>query len=101
MKIPTALTAIFLAAINFAGVQNTGTNAAASPPREGDNVTAAGWTHHHRQATGAAVKAGLIPNLKPLNPNTQRRDTIVILGGSGNYYPGGGGTDYFQDQEGN
>jgi hypothetical protein len=25
----------------------------------------------------------------------------VILGGSGNYYPGGGGTDYFQDQEGN
>ena len=62
-------------------------------------MTAAGWTHHHRQATGAAVKAGLIPNLKPLNPNTQRRDTIVILGGSGNYYPGGGGTDYFQDQE--
>jgi len=32
VKIPTALTAIFLAAINFAGAQTTETNAAPSTP---------------------------------------------------------------------
>jgi beta-xylosidase len=119
MKIPTAITAIFLAAISFAGAQNAGTNVVASVPREGDNVPAPGprdrahgisgpgakhlpgWYNYNRQATGAAVKAGLIPNLKPLVPDTQLRDTIVILGGDGNYYmTGSSGADIWDFNDG-
>ena len=43
----------------------------------------AAWTNYNLKCTGAAVKAGLIPNLKPLIPDTQLRDTVVILGGGG------------------
>ena len=46
----------------------------------------AAWTNDNRKCTGSAVKAGLIPNLRPLVPDTQLRDTIVIPGGDGNYY---------------
>ena len=104
MRITTTITAILLAAINFAGAQTTDTNAVSSPPREGDSVPAPGprdraygisgpggkhtaaWTNYNKGCTGSAVKDGLIPNLKPLIPDMQLRDTIVILGGDGNYY---------------
>ncbi len=44
------------------------------------------WTNYNLRCTGSAVKAGLIPNLKPLIPDMQLRDTIVRPGGDGNYY---------------
>jgi xylan 1,4-beta-xylosidase len=44
------------------------------------------WANYNSKCTGSAVKEGRIPNLKPLIPDTQLRDTIVILGGDGNYY---------------
>ena len=43
-------------------------------------------TNPQFKCTSEAVTNGLIPNLKPLIPNMQLRDTIVILGGDGNYY---------------
>jgi hypothetical protein len=97
MKIPTAFTAIFLAAINFVGAQNTGANAVASPLSEGDNVTAAGWDHYHRPTTGGAVfYPGRYSSVVAMSANR--------FGLYKNWHeavPRGGGTDYFQDQEGN
>jgi len=59
------------------------------------------WFRYNEQATGSAVKEGLIPNLKPLIPDTQIRDTIVILAGDGNYYlTGSTGTDIWDHNDG-
>lgn len=61
----------------------------------------AAWTNHNLNCTGSAVKDGLIPNLKPLIPDTQLRDTIVILGGDGNYYlTGSSGADIWDFNDG-
>lgn len=60
-----------------------------------------GWTNYNLKCTSAAVKAGLIPNLKPLIPDMQLRDTIVILGGDGNYYmTGSSGSDIWDFNDG-
>ena len=88
-------------------------------PKPGDNVPAPGprdraygisgpgakhtaaWTNYNLKCTGAAVKAGLIPNLKPLIPDMQLRDTIVRLGGDGNYYlTGSSGADIWDFNSG-
>lgn len=87
--------------------------------REGDNVPAPGprdraygisgpgakhtaaWTNNNQKCTGSAVKAGLIPNLKPLIPDTQLRDTVVRPGGDGNYYlTGSTGADIWDFNDG-
>ena len=61
----------------------------------------AAWTNYNAKCTGAAVANGLIPNLKPLIPDMQLRDTIVILGGDGNYYlTGSSGADIWDFNEG-
>jgi beta-xylosidase len=49
-------------------------------------IHGAQWFQYNKEVTGSAVKAGLIPNLKPLIPDTQLRDTVIIVGGDGNYY---------------
>lgn len=84
--------------------QPSSTNAIATRPQEGDIVPPPGprerafgisgpgakhtaqWTNYNSKCTGSAVKDGLIPNIKPLISDMQLRDTIVILGGDGNYY---------------
>jgi beta-xylosidase len=90
-----------------------------TPPREGDIVAAPGpreraygisgpgakhtaaWTNFNLQCTGAAVQAGLIPNLKPIIPDMQLRDTVVRLGGDGNYYlTGSSGADIWDFNDG-
>ena len=119
MKTRIIFAAILLAAANFLAAQTPATNAVPRTPREGDIVPAPGprdrafgisgpgakhtaaWTNYNRQATGSAVTNGLIPNLKPLIPNTQLRDTIVILGGDGNYYlTGSSGADIWDFNDG-
>ena len=91
----------------------------AAAPQPGDNVPAPGprdraygisgpgakhtaaWTNYNLKCTGAAVKAGLIPNLKPLIPDLQLRDTVVRLGGDGNYYlTGSSGADIWDFNDG-
>src|SRR5471030_2148921 len=108
-----------LMAVNFASAQMPGTDASQSPHREGDIVPTPGsrdraygisgpgakhtaaWTNYNLKCTGAAVTNGLIPNLKPLLPDTQLRDTIVILGGDGNYYlTGSSGADIWNFNDG-
>ncbi len=64
-------------------------------------VHTAAWAKYNREVTGSAVKAGLIPDLKPLIPDTQLRDTVVILGGDGNYYmTGSSGADIWDHNDG-
>lgn len=59
------------------------------------------WAEYNRSASGSAVRAGLIPNLKPLLPGVQLRDTVVILGGDANYYlTGSSGTDIWDHNDG-
>jgi len=59
------------------------------------------WIQYNQQVTGSAVKDGLIPDLKPLIPDTQVRDTVVIVGGDGNYYlTGSTGTDIWDHNDG-
>jgi len=88
VKTSIIFAAILLAAANFLAAQTPATNAVPRTPREGDIVPAPGprdrafgisgpgakhtaaWTNYNRQATGSAVTNGLIPNLKPLIPNT-------------------------------
>ncbi len=41
--------------------------------------------NRNKLATGSAVTSGLLPNIKPIW-DVHMRDTIVILGGDGNYY---------------
>jgi beta-xylosidase len=48
------------------------------------------------RATGSAVKAGLLPAIKPLL-NLHIRDTVIILGGDGNYYMTGSTGDNIWD----
>ena len=95
------------------------TDAAPVPPKEGDYVPAPGpreraygisgpgakhtaaWSNYNARCTSSAVTNGLIPNLKPLIPDTQLRDTIVILGGDGNYYmTGSSGADIWDFNDG-
>lgn len=60
-----------------------------------------GWQRMNDKVTGSAVKGGLIPDLKPLIPDTQIRDTVVIVGGDGNYYlTGSSGTDIWDHNDG-
>ena len=80
----------------------------APPPRQkGLGISGPGavhterWTGMNRNLPGSAVKAGLIPNLAPLIPDTQIRDTIVIVGGDGNYYlTGSSGNDIWDHNDG-
>jgi xylan 1,4-beta-xylosidase len=61
----------------------------------------AAWTNYNLKCTGSAVRAGLIPDLKPLIPGMQLRDTIVRLGGDGNYYlTGSSGADIWDFNDG-
>jgi xylan 1,4-beta-xylosidase len=55
----------------------------------------------NRRVSASAMKAGLIPDLKPLIPDTQLRDTIVIVGGDGDYYlTGSSGDDIWDHNDG-
>lgn len=85
----------------------------APPPRQkGLGISGPGavhtdrWFHMNQRVTGSgvtgsAVKAGLIPDLKPLLADTQLRDTIVLLGGDGNYYlTGSSGADIWDHNDG-
>jgi beta-xylosidase len=80
----------------------------APPPREqGLGFSGPGaihgpqWFRYNQQVPGSAVKDGLIPDLKPLIPDVQIRDTIVILGGDGNYYlTGSSGADIWDHNDG-
>jgi hypothetical protein len=95
------------------------TDQATAPPKEGDYVPAPGprdraygisgpgsrhtvaWSNYNARCTASAVANGLIPNLKPLIPDMQLRDTIVILGGDGNYYlTGSSGADIWDFNDG-
>jgi beta-xylosidase len=108
---------LVLAATNWSPAQTTATNALT--PHEGDVVPAPGprdraygisgpgakhtaaWTNYNLNCTGSAVTNGLIPNLKPLIPDMQLRDTIVILGGDGTYYlTGSSGADIWDFNDG-
>jgi beta-xylosidase len=127
MKCPAIKTVVFILAslttTNFVAAQTPPTNLETTvhtPPHEGDSIPApaggrdraygisgpgakhtAAWTNYNLKCTGSAVKAGLIPNLKPLIPDTQLRDTIVILGGDGNYYlTGSSGADIWDFNDG-
>lgn len=110
---------LFLIAFLIATSNLAQTVAMRASPREGDIVPAPGprdraygisgpgakhtaaWTNYNLKCTGAAVRDGLIPNLKPLIPDTQLRDTIVILGGDGNYYlTGSSGADIWDFNDG-
>jgi len=68
--------------------------AAAYTPREGGisgpgQPLPAGWNYHSpmagRPSGGSAVSAGLLPPIRPLF-DLHIRDTVVCLGGDGNYY---------------
>jgi beta-xylosidase len=122
LKTSTALAivaAVFLAACNSAVAQTPASTPAQGTPKEGDIVPAPGprdrvygisgpgakhtaaWANYNRSATGSAVAGGLIPDLQPLIPDTQLRDTIVILGGDGNYYmTGSSGADIWDFNDG-
>jgi len=59
------------------------------------------WARYNQEVTGAAVRSGLIPDLKPLIADTQLRDTVVIVGGDGNYYlTGSSGADIWDHNDG-
>ena len=113
--LPLLLAAIATSQISLAQSNNI----PAATPQPGDNVPAPGardraygisgpgakhtaaWTNYNLKCTGSAVKAGLIPNLKPLIPDTQLRDTVVRLGGDGNYYlTGSSGADIWNFNDG-
>ncbi len=119
VKSTIIIATIFLTASDVVFAQASETNVVQAPPREGDTVPAPGprdraygisgpgakhtaaWTNYNAQCTGAAVTNGLIPNIKPLIPDTQLRDTIVILGGDGNYYmTGSSGADIWDFNDG-
>ena len=55
------------------------------------------WLSYPSRLNNSAVKNGLIPDIKPLIPDTQLRDTIIILGGDGNYYMTGSSGDNIWD----
>jgi xylan 1,4-beta-xylosidase len=59
------------------------------------------WKTMNERLTGEAVKAGLIPDLKPLIPDMQIRDTVVIVGADGQYYlTGSTGNDIWDHNDG-
>lgn len=59
------------------------------------------WEKMNERCTASAVRSSLIPNLRPLIPDTQLRDTVVILGGDGNYYlTGSSGDDIWDHNDG-
>lgn len=68
----------------------------------GPGATRAGrWEKQNQRATASAVDQGLIPRLRPLLPDTQIRDTVVILGPDGNYYlTGSSGEDIWDHNDG-
>lgn len=80
----------------------------APPPRQtGLGISGAGavhtdrWLRMNQRVTGSAVKAGLIPDLRPLLADIQLRDTIVLLGGDGRYYlTGSSGDDIWDHNDG-
>ena len=86
-----------------------GANPISAPPKKlpGLGISGPGAVHsgHWRQlnehVTGSAVKSGLIPDLRPLIPDTQLRDTVVMVGGDGNYYlTGSSGDDIWDHNDG-
>jgi xylan 1,4-beta-xylosidase len=56
-----------------------------------------GWKINPNIATGAAFKDGLLPNLRPIW-ELHLRDTIICLGGDGNYYMTGSSGDNIWDR---
>jgi xylan 1,4-beta-xylosidase len=63
-------------------------------------VHAAKWPARNAQPRGSAVAAGLIPNLRPIL-DIHLRDTVVRLGGDGNYYlTGSSGEDIWDHNDG-
>ena len=115
----TTIISVVMVMACFAHAQTPDPKLLQNPPRAGDNVPAPGprdraygisgpgakhtaaWTNYNLKCTGAAVKAGLIPNLKPLIPDMQLRDTVVRLGGDGNYYlTGSSGADIWDFNDG-
>lgn len=56
------------------------------------------WDHVNRAVTGSAITAGLFPPIKPLDVDIHIRDTIIILGGDGNYYMTGSTGDNIWDR---
>ena len=59
------------------------------------------WEEMNKVLTHSSVRAGLIPELRPLIPNTQLRDTVVTVGGDGKYYlTGSSGDDIWSHNDG-
>jgi xylan 1,4-beta-xylosidase len=56
-----------------------------------------GWKINPKIATGSAIKDGLLPNLRPIW-ELHLRDTIICLGGDGNYYMTGSSGDNIWDR---
>jgi beta-xylosidase len=81
---------------------------AAPPPREkGLGISGPGavhtqkWADMNAKVTGSAVKEGLIPDLQPLMPDVQLRDTVVRVGADGEYYlTGSSGNDIWDHNDG-
>jgi enterochelin esterase-like enzyme len=76
------------------------------PKQPGLGISGPGASHVALQSlqarvTRSSVVAGLVPPLRPLIPNTQIRDTIIILGGDGNYYlTGSSGSNIWDHNDG-
>jgi beta-xylosidase len=59
------------------------------------------WQKVNAGVTGASVAAGLFPPIKPLMAGIKVRDTVVTLGGDGNYYlTGSTGDDIWDHNDG-
>jgi hypothetical protein len=59
------------------------------------------WARVNRGVTGSAVAAGLFPPIKPLDVDIHIRDTVITLGGDGNYYmTGSTGDDIWDHNDG-
>jgi xylan 1,4-beta-xylosidase len=83
--------------------------AAPAPPvyPEGSGISGPGRSYDpatplefHRGATGSAVKDGLLPPITPIW-DLHLRDTVICLGGDGNYYmTGSSGADIWDHNDG-
>ncbi|WP_207424952.1 family 43 glycosylhydrolase [Pedobacter sp. SYSU D00535] len=76
------------------------TNLGISGPGLKENPPGKNFLKVNEKVTGSAVKAGLVPNIKPII-EAQIRDAVVILGGDGNYYlTGSTGDDIWDHNDG-
>ena len=89
---------MFVVTFAVAAPSPRGEDTAPAPAAPGVGISGPGaihgprWFQYNSEVTGSAVKAGLIPNIKPLIPDTQLRATVIIVVG--------GGTNHFQDKKG-